>query len=170
MPRSPGKPQPAVASRPARNPTRSERRSLRSVLVLSGMRWLTRISSAPPCSTQPPDAALSARVAACSAGALETNAASRCGPATSGTRSPTRCASSLTASTKPDRRTPSESRSPCHARRSRSNDRTACSRLTVKDGVFSLWNGQQAMRLAPARFSGRCDSMTSTMSTRLRSS
>src|SRR5208283_3729755 len=36
--------------------------------------------------------------------------------------------------------------------------------LTLKLGVFSLWNGQSAVKFAPAFFSGRYAPMTSTMS------
>ena len=36
--------------------------------------------------------------------------------------------------------------------------------LTLKLGLFSLWKGQSAVKFAPARFSGKYDPTTSTMS------
>jgi hypothetical protein len=34
----------------------------------------------------------------------------------------------------------------------------------VNDGVFSWWNGQSALKVDPARLSGKYDPITSTMS------
>ena len=39
---------------------------------------------------------------------------------------------------------------------------------TMKDGVFSLWKGQQALKSAEARLSGMREPISSTMSVRAR--